>query len=112
MSRCMGVRQILLARVRGASLPRRGRIGVVNWLTDTIGVVNPVATILSVGMMLRYSFNMIREADAVEKAVRLVLDGPEQGGRAVRTRDMGGSNSTAEVGDAVAAALGDILDGN
>ncbi|NLZ46837.1 MAG: 3-isopropylmalate dehydrogenase [Clostridiales bacterium] len=35
---------------------------------------NPIATILSIAMMLRYSFNMSAEADAVEKAVDKVLN--------------------------------------
>ena len=36
-------------------------------------VANPIATILSAAMMLRYSFNLMEEADAVEEAVRRVL---------------------------------------
>ncbi len=35
---------------------------------------NPIASILSAAMMLRYSFDMDREADAVEKAVDLTLE--------------------------------------
>lgn len=35
---------------------------------------NPIGTILSAAMMLRYSFNMIAEADAIEEAVNKVLD--------------------------------------
>lgn len=35
---------------------------------------NPIATILSAAMMLRYSFKMDREADAVEKAVNAALE--------------------------------------
>ena len=35
---------------------------------------NPIATILSAAMMLRYSFDMTEEADAVEAAVAKVLD--------------------------------------
>lgn len=35
---------------------------------------NPIATILSAAMMLRYSFNMAKEADAVENAVNSVLE--------------------------------------
>ncbi|MDD6450420.1 MAG: isocitrate/isopropylmalate family dehydrogenase, partial [Lachnospiraceae bacterium] len=35
---------------------------------------NPVGTILSAAMMLRYSFNMEKEADAIEKAVSSYLD--------------------------------------
>ena len=34
---------------------------------------NPIATILSASMMLRYSFDMVKEADAVENAVSKVL---------------------------------------
>lgn len=37
------------------------------------GIANPIATILSAAMMLRYSFDLDREADAVENAVREVL---------------------------------------
>lgn len=36
-------------------------------------VANPIATILSAAMMLRYSFDLDQEADAVEKAVKQVL---------------------------------------
>lgn len=35
---------------------------------------NPIATILSAAMMLRYSFDMAEEADAIESAVNKVLD--------------------------------------
>ncbi len=38
------------------------------------GIANPLATILSVSMMLRYSFNHIAAADAIEQAVSDVLD--------------------------------------
>lgn len=37
------------------------------------GVANPIATILSAAMMLRYTFDLDREADAVENAVKAVL---------------------------------------
>ncbi len=37
------------------------------------GIANPIATILSAAMMLRYSFDLDREADAIEAAVRQVL---------------------------------------
>lgn len=37
------------------------------------GIANPIATILSAAMMLRYSFDLDQEADAIEKAVRQVL---------------------------------------
>ena len=37
-------------------------------------IANPLGTILSAAMMLRYSFNMADEADAIEEAVNAVLD--------------------------------------
>ena len=37
-------------------------------------IANPIGTILSVAMMLRFSFNMSAEADAIESAVNKVLD--------------------------------------
>lgn len=38
------------------------------------GIANPIATILSAAMMLRYSFDLDKEADAVEQAVQKVLE--------------------------------------
>ena len=38
------------------------------------GIANPIATILSAAMMLRYSFDLDKEADAVEAAVKKVLE--------------------------------------
>ncbi len=38
------------------------------------GIANPIATILSAAMMLRYSFDLDKEADAIEKAVKKVLE--------------------------------------
>lgn len=67
------------------------------------GKVNPVATILSAAMMLKLSLNLLEEGVAIEKAVKKVLDD------GVRTGDLGGSNSTTEVGDAVAKAVKEIL---
>lgn len=39
-----------------------------------LNIANPLGTILSAAMMLRYSFDMIAEADAIENAVNQVLD--------------------------------------
>ena len=39
-----------------------------------MNIANPLGTILSAAMMLRYSFDMAEEADAVERAVNAVLD--------------------------------------
>lgn len=64
------------------------------------GIANPLATILSVSLMLRHSFGLVAESDAVEKAVEAVI------GRGVRTVDIAGSDSaavsTSEMGTAVA----------
>lgn len=66
-------------------------------------VANPLATILSVAMMLRYSLNESAMADRIEAAVESVLD------QNLRTADIvseGMQNvGTAEMGDAVVAAL-------
>lgn len=73
------------------------------------GIVNPVAQILSVAMMLRYSFLLTEEAAAIEEAVAKVLDTKEAGGLEIRTSDLGGSASTTQVGDAVCEVLKSIL---
>ncbi len=68
------------------------------------GVANPLATILSVAMMLRYSLGVAEQADRIEAAVGAVLD------QGLRTADIAASGQasvgTAEMGDAVVAALG------
>ncbi|QQD20141.1 3-isopropylmalate dehydrogenase [Spongiibacter nanhainus] len=60
---------------------------------------NPLATILSVAMMLRYSLNQAEAAQAIEDAVSRVLD------RGLRTADIAAEGeavvSTTEMGDAV-----------
>ncbi|UCC56593.1 MAG: 3-isopropylmalate dehydrogenase [Gammaproteobacteria bacterium] len=67
------------------------------------GIANPLATILSVAMMLRYSLDEPALAERIERAVGKVLD------NGLRTADIAaeGSNtvSTSEMGDAVLAAL-------
>lgn len=54
-------------------------------------------------MLLKYSLNLPIEAKAVEDAVRVVIE------KGIRTKDIGGTSSTTEVGDAVAEALKGIL---
>jgi 3-isopropylmalate dehydrogenase len=67
------------------------------------GIANPLATILSLAMLLRYSLNRAEQADRVEQAVRKVL---EQGYRTGDIATPGGTRvGTAEMGDAVRAAL-------
>lgn len=67
------------------------------------GIANPLATILSAAMMLRFSLNQADAADRIEAAVQKVL---EQG---LRTADIWSEGTTkvttVEMGDAVVAAL-------
>lgn len=73
------------------------------------GIANPVGTILSVAMMLRYAFQLEKEAKAVEDAVRKVLDATSTGGKGLWTKDLGGSTKTSEMGDAVVEVLKTLL---
>lgn len=67
------------------------------------GIANPLATILSVAMMLRYSLSEPQAADLIEQAVSKVLD------QGLRTADIYSEGmkkvSTREMGDAVVSAL-------
>ena len=67
------------------------------------GKANPVGTILSAAMMLRYSFGMAAEADAVEAAVNAVLD------EGLRTADIAPAGVTpvscTEMGAQIAAHI-------
>jgi len=68
------------------------------------GIANPIGTILSVALMLRHSFGLEVEAQAVENAVARTID---QGCVTADIAPRGArSYSTVEVGRAVAAALG------
>jgi 3-isopropylmalate dehydrogenase len=64
------------------------------------GIANPLAQILSTAMMLRYSLDRAADAEIVERAVVKALE------RGARTRDLGGTLTTRQMGDAVLAALG------
>ncbi len=67
------------------------------------GVANPLATILSAAMMLRFSLNQPEAADRIESAVKSVL------AQGLRTADIYSEGTrkvgTREMGDAVVAAL-------
>ena len=67
-------------------------------------MANPIATILSAAMLLRYSFDMDREADAVEKAVQTVLT------EGYRTGDIMSEGctrvGTCKMGDLIAERIG------
>ncbi len=67
------------------------------------GIANPIAMIASFAMLLRYSFNMIDEADMVEKAIANVLD---QGKRTGDIWSEGDEKvTTSEMGDAILAEI-------
>ncbi len=67
------------------------------------GIANPLATILSAAMMLRFSLNQVEAADRIEAAVKKVLS------HGLRTPDIFSSGttkvSTVQMGDAVVKAL-------
>ena len=63
------------------------------------GLANPMATILSVAMLLRHSFGAEAPAARIEAAVAKALADGIRGG------DLGGSHSTSAIGDAVLARL-------
>lgn len=66
-------------------------------------LANPIAAILSAAMMLRYSFDLDKEADAVEAAVQAVL---EEGYRTVDICTEGCQKvGTAQMGDRIAAHI-------
>ncbi len=65
------------------------------------GIANPIAMIASFAMCLRYSFNLVKEADNLEKAISNVLD------QGIRTGDIMAEGcrqvGTADMGDAILA---------
>ena len=67
------------------------------------GLANPIATILSFAMALRYSLDLDKEADLLEKSVQNVLD------KGLRTKDIMSQGtkevSTSQMGDAIIACL-------
>lgn len=73
------------------------------------GIANPIATILSAAMMLRYSFDLDREADAIEAAVKQVL---KEGYRTIdimpqeeEKRSLVTQIGTKEMGDLIAGYI-------
>ena len=64
------------------------------------GIANPIATILSAAMMLRYTFDLDKEADAIENAVAEVL---KAGYRTIDIMSEGKKQvGTAEIGTLIA----------
>ena len=98
-----------LGMLPSAALGEAGSIGLYEPIHGSApdiagkGIANPLATILSVAMMLRWSFGLHTEADAVETAVSHILAAGH------RTGDIAGPGQkpvgTVEMGDLVAQAL-------
>ena len=66
------------------------------------GIANPVGTILSTAMLLRYSLGLETPAAAIEKAVEATIDAGNL------TGDLGGKLSTTEMTDAILKQLADL----
>lgn len=70
-------------------------------------IANPIATILSLAMMFKYSFNFAKEAEAIEQAVANILNS------GVRTADIAKATearvSCSEMGDKILSELQKIL---
>ena len=69
------------------------------------GIANPIATILSAAMMLRYTFDLDKEAEAIERAVKQVL---KDGYRTIdiMPQDEEGKEKVTQVGT---AKMGDLI---
>lgn len=70
------------------------------------GIANPIATILSAAMMLRYSFDLDQEADAVEAAVKQVL---AEGYRTIDIMPQKGENPVGNITQVGTAQMGDLI---
>ena len=73
------------------------------------GIANPIGTILSAAMLLRYSLGLDKYAQAIESAVRKALDTQSTGGSELRTADLGGNVTTKEMGEKVVEILKGLL---
>ena len=99
---CIGERQAMAQATHGSAPDIAGK-----------GIANPYALIVSGKMLLEWLGRNRGEAKAVEAARRIeaAVDSVIAEGKHL-TRDLGGSASTTEMGDAVAAALQGTGDGN
>jgi 3-isopropylmalate dehydrogenase len=105
LSDCASMLTGSLGMLPSASLSYEGKPGLYEPVHGSApdiagkGLANPLATLLSVSMMLRYSFDMQKEADKLDKAIRLAL------AEGYRTKDImqAGAKevSTSQMGDIV-----------
>jgi len=67
------------------------------------GIANPIAMIASFGMALRYSFNMLKEADLIDQAIAAAL------AKGLRTGDIASPGTTTvgttQMGEAIVAEM-------
>ena len=73
------------------------------------GIANPIGTILSAALLLRYSLGLHKQAQLIETAVRKALDAKNDGGLELRTADLGGNVTTKEIGDRIVELLKTLL---
>jgi 3-isopropylmalate dehydrogenase len=66
------------------------------------GIANPIGTILSAAMLLRYSLGLETEAVAVEQAVEKAL------AQGARTKDIAGTSAAISTSEMMATILGEI----
>ena len=69
------------------------------------GIANPIAQILSAAMMLRYSFGMNEAADAIDAAVKSVIDDGYRTGDIFTGAEGTQKVGTVEIGDLITAKL-------
>lgn len=104
-SMCVGSIGLLASASLGASRNQWGVKGAYEPIHGTApdiagkGLANPVAMVLSLAMMLRYSFGRDAEAERVERAVAQTIEDGILGG------DLGGNAGTAQLGDAICERL-------
>jgi len=73
------------------------------------GIANPIGTILSAALLLRYSLGLEKQAQLIENAVRKALDAKNDSGLELRTADLGGDVRTQEIGDKIVEVLKTLL---
>ena len=117
LSDCAAMVTGSLGMLPSASIGAKDKNGLAKGLFEPVhgsapdiagkGIANPLATILSFAMMLKYSFNQLKESDMIVAAVRKVLQ------KGFRTKDIMQSGmtevGTAKMGDEVVNALKENL---
>ena len=104
-SMCVGSIGLLASASLGERTTQHGTFGLYEPIHGSApdiagqGKANPMAAILSLAMLLRHSLGLEAEAARVEAAVAAAL------GSGVRSGDLGGSDNTRAIGDAVVARL-------